>query len=86
VFLVGFGVLLGVFSIVAAIGGRFSPGPMVSPYYLPALIGTQWWYIVAGLLVIYRAVTRPRARTATPAPVAVDADADADERTPVPAA
>jgi hypothetical protein len=67
--LVVLGLVLGAASFIASATGAFLPGPMVSPYYVPMLIGTQFWYIIAGLLVIYRAIRQPdlRAGTAEPA-------------------
>ena len=57
--LVVLGLVLGAASFIASASGAFSPGPMVSPYYVPMLIGTQFWYIIAGLFVIYRAIRKP---------------------------
>jgi len=69
--LVVFGLLLAAASFVASATGAFLPGPMVSQYYVPILIGTQFWYIIAGLFVIYRAIRQPRdiAAESAPAPV-----------------
>ncbi|OLB81262.1 MAG: hypothetical protein AUI14_04015 [Actinobacteria bacterium 13_2_20CM_2_71_6] len=70
VVLVVLGLALGAWSLVAVATGAFLPGPMVSLWYVPVLVGTQLWYLLAGILVIYRTLRRPRTRTtdATPAP------------------
>jgi hypothetical protein len=74
VFLVVYGLILGAWTLGCAVTGVFLPGPMVSPYYVPVLVGTQFWYLFAGVFLIYRTVRRPRPAASTEA-----------EREPVPA-
>jgi hypothetical protein len=54
------GLVLGAYSLVAFVTGAYFPGPGASPWYVPALVGTQLWYLVAGILVVYRGLRRPR--------------------------
>jgi len=66
--LVVLGLVIGAVSFIASATGAFLPGPMVSPYYVPVLIATQFWFIIAGVLVIYRAVRQPGISDAAPDP------------------
>jgi hypothetical protein len=61
VVMVTLGAFLTGWSVVATATGAYLPGPMDSGWYLPSLVGTQWWFIMGGLLVIYAAVIRPHA-------------------------
>ncbi|MBB5870017.1 hypothetical protein F4553_003396 [Allocatelliglobosispora scoriae] len=46
------GVFFGVWSFVAVAAGSYSPGPMVSPWWIPSLYATNFWYLLAGLIVV----------------------------------
>jgi hypothetical protein len=55
--LVVVGLVLGAFGIVASVTGTYSPGPMVSPFYVPVAVTTALWFAVAGLSVMLRPST-----------------------------
>lgn len=49
------GLVLGVWSLVAFLAGAYSPGPMVSDWWLPASIATQAWYLTLGIGIVLHA-------------------------------
>lgn len=54
-FLGGLGLFLGAWSLVAWLTGAYAPGPMVSIWWLPANIATQFWFTGLSMLVLLHA-------------------------------
>jgi len=77
--LVVVGLVLGVFTLIATATGLYSPGPMVSPFYVPAAVSTALWFAVAGISVLLR----ERTDTVTPEPAAVGTATPPAERSTV---
>ncbi|MBL6278342.1 hypothetical protein JMF97_19465 [Micromonospora fiedleri] len=65
-FLGGFGLFLGLWSLVGWLSGNYYPGPMVSLWWLPANIATQFWFTGLSILVLLHAFGLHQRGDATP--------------------
>jgi hypothetical protein len=59
IFIAAAGLVIGAWSFFAWAIGAYSPGPMVSELWLPAVIATNTWYVQLGIGLIVHGLAQP---------------------------